>query len=190
MGRLWSDQARYERWLDVELAALDAWEAIGRRPGRHGGGVPRDAHGRRRRIAELDAQVSHETAAFVSQVQETCGEEGRFIHYGLTSYDVVDTAQGMAMRDALQLHRRPAARADLRAEATGARAPRHDLHGSQPRHPRRADDVRREARRVRLRVRPAQRAAARGPAAASSIGTVSGPIGTLRERPAGGRGAA
>ena len=55
------------------------------------------------RIAELDAQVSHETAAFVSQVQETCGPEGRYIHYGLTSYDVVDTAQGMAMRDALQL---------------------------------------------------------------------------------------
>jgi adenylosuccinate lyase len=44
--------------------------------------------------------VSHETAAFVSQVQETCGDEGRYIHYGLTSYDVVDTAQGLAMREA------------------------------------------------------------------------------------------
>src|SRR5688500_14872144 len=103
MGRLWSDPARYERWLDVELAALDAWEAIGRVPAGTAEACRRDAMVDAVRIAELDAQVSHETAAFVSQVQETCGEEGRFIHYGLTSYDVVDTAQGIAMRDALQI---------------------------------------------------------------------------------------
>ncbi|MEX2395061.1 MAG: adenylosuccinate lyase [Actinomycetota bacterium] len=109
MGRLWSDQARFERWLAVELAALDAWEALGRIPAGTATACRRHAKVDAKRIAELDAQVSHETAAFVSQVQETCGEEGRYIHYGLTSYDVVDTAQGIAMRDALliidnQLH--------------------------------------------------------------------------------------
>src|SRR5260221_12236286 len=103
MGALWSDQARYERWLAVELAALDAWEAEGQVPKGTAEACRRDAKVDAVRIAELDAQVQHETAAFVSQVQETCGEEGRYIHYGLTSYDVVDTAQGMAMRDALQL---------------------------------------------------------------------------------------
>ncbi len=103
MGALWSDQARYERWLAVELAALDAWEAEGAVPKGTAESCRRDARVDAARIAELDAQVQHETAAFVSQVQETCGEEGRYIHYGLTSYDVVDTAQGIAMRDALQL---------------------------------------------------------------------------------------
>src|SRR5438094_3858243 len=103
MGALWSDQARYERWLTVELAALDAWEAEGRVPKGTAASCRRDAKVDAVRIGELDAEVQHETAAFVSQVQETCGEEGRYIHYGLTSYDVVDTAQGMVMRDALQL---------------------------------------------------------------------------------------
>ncbi len=100
MGRLWSDDARYQRWLDVELAALDAWEREGRIPAGTADACRATARVDAARIAELDAQVSHETAAFVSQVQETCGDEGRFIHYGLTSYDVVDTAQGIAMRDA------------------------------------------------------------------------------------------
>jgi adenylosuccinate lyase len=103
MGRLWSDQARFERWLDVELAALDAWEAEGQVPAGTAAACRRDARVDAVRIAEIDKQVSHETAAFVSQVQETCGDEGRYIHYGLTSYDVVDTAQGMAMRDALTM---------------------------------------------------------------------------------------
>jgi len=103
MGRIWSDQTRFERWLAVELAALDAWEAEGAVPPGTAAACRRDARVDAARIAELDAQVSHETAAFVSQVQETCGVHGRYIHYGLTSYDVVDTAQGIAMRDALSL---------------------------------------------------------------------------------------
>jgi adenylosuccinate lyase len=100
MGRIWSDEARYQRWLDVELAALDAWEEIGRIPSGTAAACRMSARVDAARIAELDAQVSHETAAFVSQVQETTGDEGRFIHYGLTSYDVVDTAQGLALRAA------------------------------------------------------------------------------------------
>ncbi len=103
MGRLWSDQARFERWLEVELAALDAWEAIGRIPEGTAAACRMTARVDVDRIAELDAEVSHETAAFVSQVQETCGDEGRFIHYGLTSYDVVDTAQGISLREACDL---------------------------------------------------------------------------------------
>lgn len=103
MGRLWSDQARFERWLEVELAALEAWESVGRVPEGTAAACRMTARVDVDRIAELDAEVSHETAAFVSQVQETCGDEGRFIHYGLTSYDVVDTALGMALREACDL---------------------------------------------------------------------------------------
>ena len=87
----------------MELAALDAWEGVGQIPKGTAEACRKAARVDVTRIGELDARVSHETAAFVSQVQETCGDEGRYIHYGLTSYDVVDTAQGMAMRDALTL---------------------------------------------------------------------------------------
>jgi adenylosuccinate lyase len=103
MGDLWSDHSRYERWLAVELAALEAWEHEGKIPAGTADACRRSARVDVERIATLDAQVSHETAAFVSQVQETCGDEGRFIHYGLTSYDVVDTAQGMSMREACDI---------------------------------------------------------------------------------------
>ena len=100
MGHIWTDEARYQRWLDVELAALDAWEAIGRIPPGTAAACRRRARVDPARIAQIDAHISHETAAFVSQVAETCGDEGRYIHYGLTSYDVVDTAQGLALRGA------------------------------------------------------------------------------------------
>jgi adenylosuccinate lyase len=63
MGRLWSDQARFERWLEVEMAALDAWEAIGRIPEGTAAACRMTARVDVDRIAELDAEVSHETAA-------------------------------------------------------------------------------------------------------------------------------
>jgi adenylosuccinate lyase len=103
MGRLWSDESRYERWLAVELAALEAWERVGRIPK----GTAAACTGRARvdieRIDAIEKEVNHDVAAFVSQIQETCGEEGRYIHFGLTSYDVVDTAQGIVLREACDL---------------------------------------------------------------------------------------
>jgi len=93
MARIWSDENKLARWLEVELAALDGWAAIGAVP-------PEDVarireHARvpaPERVAELELVTDHDTAAFVDAVTEQLGPEGRWVHYGLTSSDVVDTA--------------------------------------------------------------------------------------------------
>ena len=101
MAKIWSDEGRLARWLDVELAALDGWAATGR--------IPADAVARIRaeaavpspaRVAELEAVTNHDVAAFVDAVAETLGADGRWFHFGLTSSDVVDTALALQIRDA------------------------------------------------------------------------------------------
>lgn len=182
MGALWSDQARYERWLAVELAALDAWEVEGQIPKGTAAACRREAKVDAVRIAELDAQVQHETAAFVSQVQETCGEEGRYIHYGLTSYDVVDTAQGMAMRDALQmiddeLHTliRALKTLSLAHRDTICMGRTHGIHGEPTTFGAKVAGYVFEFVRHNARLHAVQQRVA--------VGTVSGPIGTYASVP-------
>jgi adenylosuccinate lyase len=101
MTRIWSDESKLARWLDVELAALDAWAEIGTIPAedvaqiRSRVRVPTPA-----RVAELEAVTDHDTAAFVDAVAEQVGPEGRWVHFGLTSSDVVDTALSLQIQDA------------------------------------------------------------------------------------------
>jgi adenylosuccinate lyase len=182
MGHLWSDQARYERWLEVELAALDAWEALGRVPEGTAAACRASAKVDAARIAELDAEVSHETAAFVSQVQETVGPEGRFIHYGLTSYDVVDTAQGIAMRDALQLiddqlHEliRVLQRRALEHRDTICMGRSHGIHGEPTTFGAKLAGYAWEFVRHNARLHAVQQRVA--------VGTISGPMGTYASVP-------
>ena len=101
MARIWSDESKLARWLDVELAALEGWAAIG--------GVPADVadHIRARaeppapeRVAEIEQRTQHDVAAFVDAVAARLGPSGRWFHYGLTSSDVVDTALALQIRDA------------------------------------------------------------------------------------------
>jgi adenylosuccinate lyase len=101
MARIWSDEGKLRAWLDVELAATAAWAELGV--------VPRDAADALlanaasptpERVAEIEATLHHDTAAFVDAVAERLGEEGRWFHYGLTSSDVVDTALALQIRDA------------------------------------------------------------------------------------------
>jgi len=101
MAQVWSDKSRLARWLEVELATLDAWAELGV--------VPADAaaEARRRatppspaRVAELEAETQHDVAAFVDAVAEQLGAEGRWLHYGLTSSDVVDTALALQLQEA------------------------------------------------------------------------------------------
>ncbi len=101
MKEIWGDKNRYRRWLDVEILALEAWEILGQVPAGTAQAVRARAHVDVSRIDEIEAQVRHDVIAFVSQVAETVGDEGRYIHYGLTSYDVVDTALSSLLRDAL-----------------------------------------------------------------------------------------
>jgi adenylosuccinate lyase len=100
MAHVWSEEAKLERWLAVELAALDAWSDLGRVPRaaaetiRAEARVPAPA-----RVAELERTTHHDVAAFVDAVAEQVGDEGRWFHFGLTSSDVLDTALALAVQD-------------------------------------------------------------------------------------------
>ena len=101
MARIWSEEAKLEGWLAVELAALDAWEQVGTLPP----GTARDIRARAtaptpERVAELERTTNHDVAAFVDAVASELGPAGRWFHYGLTSSDVLDTALALTVRDA------------------------------------------------------------------------------------------
>ncbi len=122
MSRIWSDQNKFGTWLQVEIAAS---EVLAER-----GVVPREAldaiRSRARfdvaRIEAIEKETQHDVIAFVSNLAENVGPEGRWIHYGLTSSDVVDTALAMQIRDALGLI---LADVDALREAVKARALEH-----------------------------------------------------------------
>ena len=104
MARIWSEEGKLERWLDVELAAVDAWAEIGVVSPDAAARIRSEAHAPSpARVAELEAQTQHDLAAFVDAVSEGLGEEGRWLHYGLTSSDVVDTGLALQVRDAGEL---------------------------------------------------------------------------------------
>jgi adenylosuccinate lyase len=104
MARIWSDEGRLVRWLEVELAALDGWAELGAVPAadattiRAGARPPTPE-----RVAEIERTTDHDVAAFVDAVSEQLGPEGRWVHYGLTSSDVVDTALSLQIQDAGKL---------------------------------------------------------------------------------------
>ena len=103
MGAIWSEQRRYETWLEVELAAADAMAAAGL--------IPADAAYELRakaafdiaRIEEIERTTQHDVIAFTTAVAEKVGPAARWLHFGLTSSDVVDTAQAIQMRQACDL---------------------------------------------------------------------------------------
>jgi adenylosuccinate lyase len=104
MARIWSDESRLARWFEVELAALEGWAELGTIP-------PEDVQAIRERasvptperVAEIEQLTDHDTAAFVDAVAEQLGAEGRWVHYGLTSSDVVDTGLALQIQDAGRL---------------------------------------------------------------------------------------
>ena len=100
MAAVWTENARFEHMLRVELAVLGAVEQHRLVPPGTAAAVARDARVDVERIAELEQVTDHDVIAFVSQVAETAGDAGRFIHYGLTSSDVVDTALALQCRAA------------------------------------------------------------------------------------------
>jgi adenylosuccinate lyase len=102
MGAIWEDQNRYQKWLDVELAVCEVWHQSGE--------IPEDALERIKskasfsvnRIDEIEKVVKHDVIAFLTSVAETVGKDSRYIHLGLTSYDVVDTAMSILLKESLQ----------------------------------------------------------------------------------------
>lgn len=102
MGCIWEDRNRYQKWLDVELAVCDAWKELGE--------IPPDALERIKskigfsveRIEEIEKVVKHDVLAFLHSVAEYVGDDSRFIHMGLTSYDVVDTALSLLLKESME----------------------------------------------------------------------------------------
>jgi len=127
MSRIWSEEGKLARWLEVELAALEGWAELGAIPLadvvaiRERATVPTPA-----RVAEIELTTDHDTAAFVDAVAEQLGPEGRWVHYGLTSSDVVDTALSLQIQAAGRLVRAGVERA-LAAVIAQAEAHRRSI---------------------------------------------------------------
>jgi adenylosuccinate lyase len=101
MSRIWSEEGKLAGWLEVELAALEGWAEVGAVPAADVAAIRAQAvRPSAERVAEIEQTTDHDLAAFVDAVAEQLGAEGRWVHYGLTSSDVVDTALALQIQAA------------------------------------------------------------------------------------------
>ena len=100
MGKIWSDENKYEAWLKVEIAATNAWSELGEVPQEDAAKIAQNASFTPKRVAELEQITHHDVVAFTRTVSESLGPEKKWVHFGLTSTDVVDTAQGYILKQA------------------------------------------------------------------------------------------
>jgi adenylosuccinate lyase len=103
MGRIWSDQRRYETWLLVETAAAEAMAAAGIVPAEAARDIRERGAFDIARIEEIEQRTQHDVIAFTEAVAEHVGPSARWLHFGMTSSDVIDTAQALQMREACDL---------------------------------------------------------------------------------------
>jgi adenylosuccinate lyase len=99
MNAIWSRQAKYETWRDVEIAICEAHEEFGNIPAGSTATIRSKATFTLERSDEIEKETRHDLMAFVRNLSETTGPEGRYIHFGVTSYDVIDTALGVMLRN-------------------------------------------------------------------------------------------
>ena len=100
MGAIWTDENKYNAWLEVEILACEAWAEIGDIPKEDVAKIRKDASFSVDRILEIEEETRHDVVAFTRAVSETLGEERKWVHYGLTSTDVVDTALSYLLKQA------------------------------------------------------------------------------------------
>jgi adenylosuccinate lyase len=100
MQSIWTEEAQFQAWLEVELAACKAWSRMGHIPAQDVEVLYRDARFEVQRVKEIEQSTRHDVVAFTRAVSESLGEEKKWIHYGLTSTDVVDTAWGVRLKKA------------------------------------------------------------------------------------------
>ena len=105
MADIWSEQNHFQAWLDVELAACRAWSKIGKIPSEDVDLLYKKASFDIGRIKEIEKETRHDVVAFTRAVSETLGDEKKWVHYGLTSTDVVDTANGYQLKQVNRLLR-------------------------------------------------------------------------------------
>lgn len=100
MGAIWTDKNRFNAWLEVEILAVEAWAELGVIPKTDAEKIRENASFDVERIREIEEQTHHDVVAFTRAVSETLGEERKWVHYGLTSTDVVDTALSYLLKQA------------------------------------------------------------------------------------------
>ena len=103
MGALWSEQTKFQKWLDVEIAVCEVHAEMGTIPPEALEQIKSRAKFSVERINEIEKTTDHDVIAFTTNLAESIGEASRFVHYGLTSSDVVDTANALLLRDACDL---------------------------------------------------------------------------------------
>jgi adenylosuccinate lyase len=99
MGRLWDVETKYQRWLDIEVAVCEAWAELGEIPKDDLKEIKKRARFDVKRIDEIEKVVRHDVIAFLTSVAQSLGPEARFIHKGLTSSDILDTALALLMKE-------------------------------------------------------------------------------------------
>src|SRR3990170_647552 len=100
MGKLWDTEKKYQKWLDVEIAACEAWAELGEIPKNALKTIKKKARFDIKSIDDIEKVVKHDVIAFLTSVAQNIGPEARFIHKGLTSSDILDTALALLLRDA------------------------------------------------------------------------------------------
>jgi adenylosuccinate lyase len=103
MSRIWDDEHKFQKWLDVELAVCDALADRGQIPKQAAANIRAKARFEVQRVREIEATVQHDVIAFITNLAEHVGPDARYIHLGLTSNDVVDTATALLMVEASEL---------------------------------------------------------------------------------------
>ncbi len=103
MKSIWSEENKFRKWLEVELAACEAWRQLGKIPESALTKIRKSAKFSVKRISEIERTVDHDVIAFLTNVAEHVGPDSRFIHMGMTSSDVVDTALSLLMKESAQL---------------------------------------------------------------------------------------
>lgn len=106
MGSIWEEENRFDAWLEVEILACEAWSELGIIPKEDVKKIRENAGFDVARIQEIEAETRHDVVAFTRAVSETLGEERKWVHYGLTSTDVVDTALSYVLKQANDILRR------------------------------------------------------------------------------------
>lgn len=99
MGAIWTEQNRYQKWLEVELAVCEAWSKLGKIPPKALQQIKKKAGFSIKRIEEIEKIVKHDMIAFLTSLSEHVGKDSRYIHLGLTSYDIVDTALSLVIKE-------------------------------------------------------------------------------------------
>src|SRR5438105_7642185 len=103
MSSVWSDQTKLQIWLRIEVLACEAWAQLGRIPPEDLERIQQRAGFSIDRVLEIEQTTQHDVAAFVQNVAENVGEAGRWIHFGMTSSDLLDTGLALQLREAADI---------------------------------------------------------------------------------------